>query len=93
MDYILTAPVLTAMPNYGTYSYNRIIQELMSNKTQYIVYCNWPQDYINYELALDKKQYYENILDQFISSHYIPVLRINELILYKYKKRLGMPFN
>jgi len=76
-------PNMMDVPDYGEYSFNRAVNDLIKHKTQYIIYCNLPQDYINYVLALEKKQYQVNVLDEFIGSYYIPVLRVNNLILYK----------
>ena len=83
MDFMFANPLLSAMPNYGPYSYNRVVQELIKANTQYIIYCNFPQDYINFELGLDHIHEQKNVVDEFIGSEFIPVLKVNQLILYK----------
>jgi hypothetical protein len=76
-------PVIINWPDYGEYSFYRAIQELVKKKTTYIIYCNWPEHYTQMLLTLNKRQYQENIFDTFIKDHYIPLLRLDELILYK----------
>ena len=83
MDFMFANPLLSAMPNDGPYGYNRIVQELKKANTQYVIYCNFPQDYINFELGLDYKHDRANAVDEFISSQYIPVLKVDQLVLYK----------
>ncbi|MCL4478544.1 MAG: glycosyltransferase family 39 protein [Deltaproteobacteria bacterium] len=60
-----------------------IIQLLKADNIKYIIYCGWPKDYVNAVLALENRQYHINALDIFIRAHYSPVLRVNDLILYK----------
>ena len=81
--YIDWIPALTNMPDYGPYGFERAVQELIQKKTKYIIYCNWPQDYIDAVLKTEGKHYQFNVLDRFISSTFTPVLKVNELILYK----------
>jgi hypothetical protein len=76
-------PTFMNVPDYGDYSFNRIKNDIMKDKTNYIICCNLPQHYINYVLSLEKKQYHVNVLDEYISAHYISALRVNNLILYK----------
>lgn len=76
-------PTIMNIPDYGDYSFDRILTDLINQKTNYVIYCNWPQGYINAILSLEKKQYHVNVLDKYISDNYIPVLRVNELILYE----------
>jgi hypothetical protein len=70
-------------PNYGRYSCYTIVQELIINKVNYIIYCNWPEHYTQMLLALNKRQYKKNVLDLFVENNYFPLFRINNLILYK----------
>ena len=79
-DFFLTT---WGVPDYGEYSFNRAIQDLIRHKTQYIVYCDWPHNYLNHILALENKQYHVNILDKFISDNYTSILNVNDLVLYK----------
>lgn len=79
-DFFLTT---WGVPDYGEYSFNRALQELIRNKTQYIIYCDWPHNYLNHILALENKQYHVNILDKFISNNFTSILNVNDLILYK----------
>ncbi len=76
-------PQIIDIPDYGRYSYYRAVQDLRRSKMQYIIYCNWPQNYINTVLALNNKTYQENILDKFINDNYLSILHINNLILLK----------
>ena len=81
--YIDWIPALTDMPDYGPYGFERAVQELIKKKTQYIIYCNWPQDYIDAVLKTEGKLYHVNVLDKYIASAFTPILKVNELILYK----------
>lgn len=83
MDFMFANPLLSAMPNSGPYGYDRIVQELKKTNAQYVIYCNFPQDYINFELGLDYKHDRANAVDEFMSSQYIPVLKVDQLVLYK----------
>jgi len=76
-------PVITNSLNHYEYSFNRAVQELIKNKTRYIIYCNWPEHYTQMLLALNKTQYKKNVLDLFVENNYLPLFRINNLILYK----------
>ncbi|MGC8756750.1 MAG: hypothetical protein ACP5QW_09560, partial [bacterium] len=76
-------PTVMEVPNYGRYSFYRAVQDIIRNKTDYIIYCNWPQHYMQMLLALNKRQYHENILDMFVEDNYNPLLRVDGLILYK----------
>jgi hypothetical protein len=76
-------PTVMNVPDYGRYSFNRAVQELIKNKTKYIIYCNWPEHYTQMLLALNKRQYQKNVLDMFLENNYFPLFRVNELILYK----------
>jgi len=76
-------PTVMDVPDYGRYSFNRAVQELIKNKTRYIIYCNWPEHYTQMLLALNKRQYKKNVMDLFVENNYFPLFRINDLILYK----------
>ena len=83
MDFMFANPLLSAMPNSGPYGYNKIVRELLQAKTQYIIYCNFPQEYINFELGLAYKHDHANAVDNYIEEDFTPVLKVNQLILYK----------
>ena len=76
-------PTFMNVPDYGEYSFNKIKNDIRRNETNYIIYCNLPKDYINRVLALEKKHYHIDVLDKYFTAHYIPELRVNNLILYK----------
>ena len=76
-------PTLTGMPDEGAYGFYREVQDLILNKTKYVIYCSWPRDYINAVLSMEKKQYRVNAIDEYINSHYTQILRVNNLLLYK----------
>ena len=76
-------PTIMNIPDYGEYSFNKIVNNIIKQNIDYIIYCNWPNNYINAILTLEGKKYHVNVLDKFIHAHYIPVLQVNELILYK----------
>lgn len=76
-------PTLTGMSDYGPYGFYRAAQDLKKNKTNYIIYCSWPRAYINAVLSFGGKQYHINVLDEFIRDNYVPIERLDELILYK----------
>lgn len=71
------------VPDYGNYSFAMMVNELMKHKTNYIIYCNWPQHYTQMLLALNKRKYKENVLDIFIGNNYSPIIRVDNLILFK----------
>lgn len=78
-------PTIMDIPNYGTYSFNSVVQFLLRKKTDYVVYCDVPGNYIKDVTILKAGRYRTNVLDEYISNSYTPVLRVNDLILYKKK--------